>query len=143
MPKKLPVNNPDIPETWPKWTDVLGQTYHPGDFIAYACINGKSPQMVFAKVLSIRRLDSQRNEIISNKYSYNRETKTSEHTVTLSCKVKVQPLLDARNFYRSSDPKAVTLSIPENIIKVMPRPEWTDIYHIEELQKMRDELNAI
>lgn len=52
------------PKTWPEWTDVLGQTYRPGDYVAVSVINGRSPQMVIGKVIQINRVDSKNNLIV-------------------------------------------------------------------------------
>lgn len=52
---------------WPEWTDELGHTYRPGDIVAIAIINGRSPQMVIAKVERINRVNSSGEEIWTNK----------------------------------------------------------------------------
>jgi hypothetical protein len=36
--------------TTDRWKDSLGQEFRPGDMIAVAVINGRSPQMVVAEV---------------------------------------------------------------------------------------------
>lgn len=54
-------------KTWPKWTDVLGNEYEPGDLIAIATVNGKSPQLVLAIVERINRVNSSGEEIMVNK----------------------------------------------------------------------------
>lgn len=89
----------------PEWTDCLGQTYKPGDAVAYASISGKSPQLVIGEVVSIHSHDSK-----GNRY---RNFKGQD-----ICSVKVQPLLDARGFWRDYNAKAVHLKIVENIIKI-------------------------
>lgn len=43
---------------WTEWTDELGNTYHPGDLVAIATINGKSPQLVYAVVERINKVNS-------------------------------------------------------------------------------------
>lgn len=55
MAKKKEVSPEDL---WPSWTDVLGNTYGLGDIVAIAVINGKSPQMVIARVERINRVNS-------------------------------------------------------------------------------------
>lgn len=116
--------------TWPEWTDVLGQTYRPGDRVAIAIISGRSPQLVIGTVLQINRVDSKGEEIRKacfkrferddGKWDYERWTEDS-------CTVRVRPELDARGFYRSNrgwfddkhnEARPVTYKIPENIIKV-------------------------
>lgn len=52
---------------WPEWTDALGNTYRPGDIIAVAVVNGRSPQMVIARVDRINKVNSYGEEIRVNK----------------------------------------------------------------------------
>ena len=52
---------------WPEWTDELGNTYRPGDIVAIAIINGRSPQMLIARVDRINRVNSYGEEIWTNK----------------------------------------------------------------------------
>lgn len=52
---------------WPEWTDELGNTYRPGDIVAIAIINGRSPQMIIARVDRINRVNSYGEEITTNK----------------------------------------------------------------------------
>ena len=52
---------------WPEWTDVLGNTYKPGDIVAVATISGRSPQMVFARVIRINRVNSSGEPHMVNK----------------------------------------------------------------------------
>ena len=44
-------------QTTDKWTDSLGQEFGPGDLISVAVINGRSPQMVIARVERINTTD--------------------------------------------------------------------------------------
>lgn len=53
--------------TWTEWTDELGNTYKPGDIVAIAIINGRSPQMIIAKVDRINKVNSYGEEIRTNK----------------------------------------------------------------------------
>jgi hypothetical protein len=125
----------DIPKEWPEWTDHLGQTYRPGDYVAVATINGKSPQLVIALVERINRVNSKGDEIVERTYiegSY-----PSQYKTTPSCTVKAKPVIEGRGFFRWSgrtyDPitkqsgfdldkvRAVTYQFPGNIIKV-PAP---------------------
>lgn len=126
----------DIDKTWPFWTDVLGQTYYPGDLVAVATVNGKSPQLVLARVERINRVNSSGEEITKHKYFPHDEPITKlrsdgseyqergEHRNMPSCTVRTKPLVDARGFGRWSTNKetgenrSVTYSIPENILKV-------------------------
>lgn len=52
---------------WPEWVDELGNTYRPGDIVAIAIINGRSPQMIIARVDRINRVNSYGEEITANK----------------------------------------------------------------------------
>lgn len=52
---------------WPEWVDELGNTYRPGDIVAIAIINGRSPQMIIAKVDRINKVNSYGEEIMTNK----------------------------------------------------------------------------
>lgn len=143
-------DEPEVPDTWPEWTDKLGQTFRPGDFVAYASVNGRSPQMVFARVLEIRRRDSSGDEITERvQYKTGRKVPRQHDGRMIDewetrqvpfCKVKVLPIKDARGFSRSKDARPVTLSIPANIIKIGPRPEWTDEHMAADLAELRDSL---
>lgn len=52
---------------WPEWTDELGNTYHPGDIVAIAIINGRSPQMIIARVDRINKVNSYGEPHMTNK----------------------------------------------------------------------------
>jgi hypothetical protein len=52
---------------WPEWTDELGNTYCPGDIVAIAIINGRSPQLIIARVERINRVNSYGEPIMVNK----------------------------------------------------------------------------
>lgn len=156
---------------WEYWTDVLGNEYRPGDLVAIATVNGKSPQLVLAIVERINKVNSRGEELTANKTfdldepirheqecyikeqkayyenrrggyydSYYRERyanhicepscteywQTTEVRKVPSCSVKARPIVDARDFGRWSvspdgKAKAVTYSIPENIILVEKR----------------------
>lgn len=60
--------DPGTPKTWDEWTDILGNTYRPGDIVAVSTINGKSPQLVIARVERINRVNSSGEEITARKY---------------------------------------------------------------------------
>ncbi len=109
------------PKTWDSWTDMLGQTYSPGDLVVYASISGRSPHMVFAKVDQINRVNSKNEDVVVTHYHYDAKTKKRWTTTTPSCTVRVIPLESGRGFHRWSDRK-VTLSIPGNIVKVTVDP---------------------
>lgn len=53
---------------WDEWTDVLGNTYKPGDIVAVATISSKSPQLVIARVERINRLNGSGEEITTRKW---------------------------------------------------------------------------
>lgn len=112
----------DIDKTWPFWTDILGNTIYPGDFIAVSTINGRSPQLVIAQVERINRLNS-RGEEITAAARENGKWKNAP-----SCSITARPVMDARNFMRWSTwkgnsnakdkPRAVTYQIPENVLRI-------------------------
>lgn len=135
----------DIPKEWPEWTDSLGNVYRPGDIVAVATINGRSPQLVIARVEKINRLNSSGKEIITSQYTAYPEPvwtvnpvngkeywKQGEYATVPYCSVKATPLRDLRGFGRWSQKddqgnhKAVTYSIPENIIKITTDREMLD-----------------
>lgn len=131
---------PEI-KTWDEWTDVLGQTYRPGDYVAYASVNGRSPQLVIAEVIRINRVDSKGHLHLERVgyLRYHREMKwpggenrpvTQQMPIYApSCSVTVRPVIDARGFYRSGRRAGtVTLKIPQNVIKV----DWTQHEHVHE-----------
>lgn len=137
-----------VSKTWDEWTDCLGNTYRPGDTVAIAVINGKSPQLVIAIVERINRVDSSGVEITTRKWfehenpvwktrtrkQYDYPTRSSisieeeyqetgKYRTVPSCSVRATPIIDARGFRRWGQGvdgvnKAVTYKIPENIIKV-------------------------
>lgn len=146
--------------TWDQWEDCLGNFYQAGDIVAVATVNGRSPQLVLARVERINRVNSRGEEIMTNKtfdldepIRHDRECRikeglqrreryyeiyngdhicevsctewiqTSEVRKVPSCTVRATPVLDARGFGRWSTDhdgknKAVTYSIPENIILI-------------------------
>lgn len=55
-------------KTWPEWVDALGNTYGPGDIVAVSTINGKSPQLVIARVEKLNRINSSGKLITKRKY---------------------------------------------------------------------------
>lgn len=54
-------------KTWPEWEDCRGNFYQPGDIVAIAIINGRSPQMILARVERINRVNSSGELIWTNK----------------------------------------------------------------------------
>lgn len=54
-------------KTWDQWEDCLGNFYQAGDIIAIAIINGRSPQMILARVERINRVNSSGGLIEKNK----------------------------------------------------------------------------
>lgn len=106
----------DADKTWPHWTDILGNLIYPGDFIAVATINGRSPQQVIAKVERINRINSRGEEIVRG------ERRNGKWVNVPSCSITARPLMDARDFHRwtkkGEENRAVTYQIPENCIKI-------------------------
>ncbi len=120
-----PKAGPDDPKTWPSWTDVLGQEYRPGDIVAVAVINDRSPQLVIAEVVQINAVDS-KGKLIGEwstdggdpelreafyrlpwtdpqKHDARRAWEaTRTRTFNRSCTVRARPVIDARGFYRTT-----------------------------------------
>lgn len=118
------------PKTWDEWTDILGQTYRPGDWVAVATVNMKSPQLVVGQVLKINRIDSKGNLVGYEEWDtptgqwYDFKGPRPGLRWKESCTVTVAPMIDARGFHRSSPDKKsknVTYTIANNVIKV-PEP---------------------
>lgn len=122
-------------KTWPHWTDPLGNLIFPGDVVAISTINGRSPQLVIARVDRINRVNSRGEEIVARKsISFDEPVQRlrydgtpylvyQEYREVPSCTITATPIIDARGFSRSStytgEPvKKVTYSIPENIIRI-------------------------
>jgi len=111
----------DIDKTWPHWTDCLGNIIYPDDLVAVSTINGRSPQLVIARVVRINRLNSKGEEIVVQQRE--KINDKWEWTTTPSCTITAVPVIDARGFFRWSgrngeEAKAVTYQIPSNIVKV-------------------------
>lgn len=112
----------DADKTWPHWTDALGNIIYPGDTVAVATINGRSPQQVIAQVVRINRLNSKGEEIVDSKRVKDADGKWV-YINEPSCSITAIPLIDARGFLRWSSrdgapAKAVTYQLPRNVIKV-------------------------
>lgn len=58
----------NLEKEWPEWTDVLGNTFGPGDIICIATVSGRSPQMVIARVEKINKVNSQGDPHMENKW---------------------------------------------------------------------------
>lgn len=103
-------------KTWPHWADALGNLIYPGDTIAIATINGRSPQLVIAEVERINRLNSRGEEITES------IREMGKWKSVPSCSITAKPIMDARGFVRwgTKDTKvrSVTYQIPANIIKI-------------------------
>lgn len=137
-PYNAPKAGPDVPKVWGSWTDVLGQTYRPGDTVAVGVINGRSPQIVIGEVIRINRINSQGQEHLEEVLERDdngmpvRDPGTHDFIrhIVPSCTVTVMPQVDARGFWRAGvtfqkDKKVrpVTYTIWQNIIKVRKRVE--------------------
>lgn len=119
--------------THDSWTDTIGQSFQPGDYIAVASTSGRSPQMVIAKVERINSHRSDGTEIREPDY-YDRELRKSFDKP--SATVTAKPVLDGRGFHRWSakkwndetstfdprpgGPRSVTYTLPGNIVKLGP-----------------------
>lgn len=108
---------------WPCWHDALGQRYEPGDRVAIATVNGKSPQLVIGEVIRINRMNSRGEPIMDRRFLRAKPGQRSHSVEYESATITVQPLVDGRGFLRWSArggkaPRAVTYQYPQNIIKV-------------------------
>lgn len=123
-------------KTYDHWTDVTGREFRPGDIVAIATINGRSPQMVLAKVERINRVNSRNEEVVSYEFAWEDGGENTAHWMPgrgkgtrvskASCTVTALPIQDARDFYRSNrggKQKLVTYQIPENILLVKSKAE--------------------
>jgi hypothetical protein len=84
--------------------------------------------MVIAQVIQINRVDSKGEPIVARTYQGSGSDP--------SCTIKLQPMVDARGFYRYNrrynkstkqwedmdKPKAVTIQIPNNVVKLNWNP---------------------
>lgn len=106
------------------WTDFLGQTYGPGDFVVYSSPLGRGNQLTLGRVVSINSENSKGEPLLDRQYNY----KTKEYEETPFATVTIQPLVDSRRGSRGG--KRVNIGIIENIIKVNADradfKEWTD-----------------
>lgn len=108
-------------ETVNEWYDSIGQKIHPGDYIAVATINGRSPQLVYAQIKQINKTNKDGKpyyfgfhgpaQALDPQY-YNLDNYTP--TVVVSA----VPIYSGRDFYRSDNPRAVSYSIVGNITKL-------------------------
>lgn len=62
--------------TAPEWTDTLGQVFRPGDLIAVATVNDKSPQMVIARVERINLTNAKGERLVRSIPTGRKETRT-------------------------------------------------------------------
>lgn len=102
-----------------QWTDSLGQTFGPGDYVSIATINDRSPQVVFAKVRQINKTNDKGEPYYSLGNSSARTFRQPYYNVnaTQTVVVSAEPVLDGRGFYRG-DNRAVSYKIVENIVKL-------------------------
>lgn len=135
----------NLEKEWPSWQDCLGNTYQPGDLVAIAIINGKSPQLVIARVEKINRVRSNGEEITTRKWfdheqpvwkkrtrrvheyapnSYRSISYTDveeeyqergEYRTVPSCTVKAIPIIDARGFHRWGSEDGVNKAVTYQI----------------------------
>lgn len=49
---------------WYEWTDILGQTYRPGDYVIYAGLSGRHADLTVGKVDKINRYRANGQEIL-------------------------------------------------------------------------------
>lgn len=127
---------PKVEKTWPEWTDFLGNTYRPGDYVVYAHGFGRSgARLVFAEVVRINRVNSRRQEIFTTEVT--RGPSGVVRTQVPSCTVTVRPIEGGRRKYWTVtteefvDDKLKTLQEPANIIRV-------DNHYMARFQEIED-----
>lgn len=110
-------------------TDFMGKQYGPGDTVVYAAMSGRCANLVVATVLDIYMVWFNCYEV-GDRYGWEKVPVDSKGVADLGAipakvqgrsrqtetRIKVQPIRGARwkQHYTS---RAVTLTIPENIIK--------------------------
>ncbi len=115
---------------WPEWTDVLGQVYKPGDFVAYSYTHYKSAGLQFGVVDRINRYMKNGKEILGQgKWD---QASKSYLPGAPSCTVRVIPVekfkgkwTTKKTYYSagqvyldSAQGTPVTWRKPENILKI-------------------------
>lgn len=106
---------------WPEWTDELGNTYRPGDIVAIAIINGRSPQMVIARVERINKINS----------------RGEPHMVNKSFDLDEPIRMEKECYYvkRKNDPYYNRYYYDQNQSHVC-KPECTEYWQTEEVRKV-------
>lgn len=59
-----------------EWTDSVGQVFKPGDLVAIATVNGKSPQMVIARVEKINLTNAKGERLVQSVPTGSKVTRT-------------------------------------------------------------------
>lgn len=108
------------PKTWDEWTDPLGNTYRPGDLVAVAAIDGRSPVLRFGRVQRINRINSkgQLIEDVSWMMVDRNGERARVETREPSCTVTILEEFNGRGFRRWGKAKANTYRHPGNVVKV-------------------------
>jgi hypothetical protein len=75
---------------WYEWTDILGQTYRPGDYVVYAGVSSQASVLHVGKVDRINRYKADGSPILTQG-PWNNTTKTWDPGVP-SATVRVIPL---------------------------------------------------
>lgn len=116
----LPVFDED--KHWPEWADMLGQSYEPGDVVAYAATVGRSAGLSVAMVRKINRVNSkgEPNRMRNPRYSWSESRENPSYDVPEwlpSATITLVPLKDSSNRYGRCDARDVTVG-DEKIIKL-------------------------
>lgn len=108
---------------WTEWTDELGNTYRPGDIVAIATISGRSPQLVYAVVERINKVNSS----------------GEPHMINKSFKLD-EPVRHERECHvvkrRNSGDRYYDRYYAEQDSRHICKPECTEYWQVEETRKV-------
>lgn len=101
-----------------EWPDAVGVMIRPGDTVAVAIIDGRSPKIVIGEVLRINSHDSKGQPLRDGRY----DRATRQILTFPTASVTVRPTGETRFGDTQSRTRIVTYKFPQNIIKL---PEGT------------------
>ena len=109
-------------KTWPEWTDFLGNTFRPGDYVVYASARGSRSFLTFAQVVRINRVNSSGKEILKVVRTYrDPSTNKVEREYAPDCTVTLRRVDSARDgtWVRNQyDKRLVTIQDVAVLVKV-------------------------
>lgn len=155
-------------KTWPCWTDSLGQTYAPGDLVAYAALNGTSALMRYGEVVRINRINSKGEEIVKA-VGWRDDKGVWQRRTSPSCTVTVRPITadfrvltrnepvrkkgtaqysyeyekdaDGKTVYQEKPARLVTILLQQNVLAISTTPDNTDEI-VERLMALQNDLEG-